>query len=244
MNYIAVGDIHGRFDLMERLLTKVFSDYPKHTLLFLGDYVDRGPDSYKVVDTIKQLVKNAGAIAVRGNHETMMLDYSRSIEMDSGDLWFSNGGRKTVHSYQEAVNDYTRRGYVKGFMKHRRFLESMPIYFETDELWASHAPIAKLDGETNHHRKSLNNCTWTYHPMANIDDEGTAAFNHGKLAVCGHIHRLREGMLQPRIFPHIIYTDTGCGCATWGPLTGVRIEDGKFIDYFQVKPEAEVVRNV
>jgi len=66
--YICVGDVHGRYDLLVKLLGMAKSRLPKHRLIFLGDMVDRGPDSFKVVDTIKKLTETTDAVALLGNH--------------------------------------------------------------------------------------------------------------------------------------------------------------------------------
>ncbi|GAK02244.1 serine/threonine protein phosphatase [Geomicrobium sp. JCM 19037] len=61
-----IGDIHGNYDELLQLLTHW--DPATETLIFLGDYIDRGPDSLQVVRHVMQLVKE-GAIALKGNHE-------------------------------------------------------------------------------------------------------------------------------------------------------------------------------
>lgn len=243
MNYIAVGDIHGRNDLLQKLLYQVDEKYPEHTLLFLGDYVDRGPDSYKVVAKIKELCEREQAIAVKGNHEAMMIDYIRNGASMSDHIWLWNGGHKTIQSYQRANGQYSRSGFIREAQQsgHLSWLEKLPLYHETDEIWASHAPISAKDGLSGHYRENRDACYWTYEPVATIGLESIGSYKHGKLAVCGHIHRLKEDVLTPRIYPHLVYTDTGCGCAPWGPLTGVRIEDGVYVDYMQVIPEEQNV---
>jgi serine/threonine protein phosphatase 1 len=79
----AIGDIHGRYDLLRTLLAQIATDAAsrasgKRTLLiFLGDYVDRGPDTRKVLDALVWLTRS-GAIEVRllqGNHEAMLASF-------------------------------------------------------------------------------------------------------------------------------------------------------------------------
>lgn len=246
MNYIAVGDIHGRYDLLLKLLYLLDEKYPEHLVLFLGDYVDRGPNSFQVIAKIKELCEREQAIAVMGNHEAMMIDFCNSGANNSNHLWLWNGGNKTIHSYQDATKDYTRSGFVKSVQQsgHLSWLRKLPLFYETDEIWASHAPISKKDGMEGKYRTMPDQCYWTYEPVGTIGQELEGSYNHGKLAVCGHIHRLKENVLVPRVYPHIVYADTGCGCAPHGPLTGVRIEDGIFIDYLQVNPEEKQVRTI
>ncbi len=70
--FIAVGDIHGCPEQLEEILEKA-SVYPDHKLVFLGDYIDRGPDSEAVIDRIRHL----DAIFIFGNHEDMLLKHLR-----------------------------------------------------------------------------------------------------------------------------------------------------------------------
>lgn len=236
--YLCVGDIHGRNDLLQRLLKRAEAEYPEHRLLFLGDYVDRGPDSFSVVDTIKKLCEAGRASAVMGNHEAMMIDYIKT-GMEKPDIWLMNGGNKTMHSYMETTGDYTHRGFKIACSRsgHLDWLKSLPLFYETNEIWASHAPVSREAGEKGDFRNEPHDLYWTYEPVETISLESSGSFNHGKLAVCGHIHRLREKELKPRIYDHIVYCDTGCGCAAWGPLSGIIVEDGKYVSYFQEVPE-------
>lgn len=239
MKYIAIGDIHGRRDLLQKLLQQIDEKYPEHMLLFLGDYVDRGPDSYQVITKIKELCDRDQAIAVMGNHEAMMIDYVHNGASVSDHIWLHNGGHKTMRSYMDATKQYSRSGFVRSFQQsgHFTWMKTLPLFYETDEIWASHAPIDLWTGKKGEYRTDAAALYWTYEPMKALYMEPGNSFNHGKLAVCGHIHRLQDKVLTPRIYPQIVYADTGCGCAPWGPLTGVCIEDGIYINYIQAVPE-------
>lgn len=227
--YVCIGDIHGRNDLLQELLKVKDLEYPEHQLLFLGDYIDRGPDSFQVIEEIKKRVE-AGAIALLGNHEEFMLNYYASHFTNLGHPWLlpNNGGRKTIASYQKVGKDYHWDAIFKVPNKygHIQFLKSLPLSYETDEIWASHAPIHK-DDRVQDDRYML---IWNY-----FEDEENA-MDRGKLSICGHIHALSRDILTPRIFPQIIYADTGSGCAQRGPLSAVVIEDGKYVKFFQAVP--------
>jgi len=99
----AVGDIHGRLDLLEDLLSLIERDARpstarRRTLVFLGDYVDRGPDSRGVVQRlITDLPQGFDAHFLKGNHEAILLDF-----LDDPwrlDHWLMNGGEETMRSY-------------------------------------------------------------------------------------------------------------------------------------------------
>ncbi|WP_426130576.1 metallophosphoesterase [Pararhizobium sp. PWRC1-1] len=99
MNTIAVGDIHGRADLLERLLKNIQAHHSGARVVFLGDIIDRGPDSKDCLDMVEsELKRNAASTHIMGNHEDLMLRF-----IDGGSArstsWCWNGGLATVTSY-------------------------------------------------------------------------------------------------------------------------------------------------
>jgi serine/threonine protein phosphatase 1 len=97
---IAVGDIHGRDDLLGRLLDRIATDEPGAHLVFLGDYVDRGEHSADVLRRLAGLSDQwSGPVTtLMGNHERMMLDFLDTPE-DSAGRWLRNGGLQTLASF-------------------------------------------------------------------------------------------------------------------------------------------------
>ena len=99
----AIGDIHGRADLLTELHRMILVDAASHTAerrliaVHLGDYVDRGPQSSDVIEVLSGTVlPGFETVFLKGNHEQLMLDY-----LDGGDsrTWFHNGGDATAESY-------------------------------------------------------------------------------------------------------------------------------------------------
>jgi diadenosine tetraphosphatase ApaH/serine/threonine PP2A family protein phosphatase len=101
----AVGDIHGCFRSLQELLGKIQAYAAEHEtgdykLVFLGDYVDRGPDSAQCVAMLRKLeAENPnGVVCLMGNHEQMMYsDYDENPEIHG---WLDNGGYQTLKSYE------------------------------------------------------------------------------------------------------------------------------------------------
>lgn len=95
----AVGDIHGRADLLDRLMMSIAEEAPANAqLVFLGDYLDRGPDSRGVVDRLIALRnERPDTIFLKGNHEAVFLDFLA----DPADYedWLHWGGAETLESY-------------------------------------------------------------------------------------------------------------------------------------------------
>ena len=97
-NYWFIGDIHGEIDLLDSLLRAILKHDPDQ-LIFLGDYIDRGPHSRQVVDRIMEL--DVPAACLMGNHELMMLSaYEDSPGVyNPMELWYRNGGEATLQSF-------------------------------------------------------------------------------------------------------------------------------------------------
>ncbi|AUX80091.1 MULTISPECIES: metallophosphoesterase family protein [Sinorhizobium] len=99
----AVGDIHGCLDELETLLSAIESAAPEGRVIFLGDLVDRGPESRGVVERIMAGPTQAGWqwLTLKGNHEDMLLSARKGLaEMSS---WLMNGGGETLESYGGAI---------------------------------------------------------------------------------------------------------------------------------------------
>ena len=106
----AIGDIHGRSDLLAALIEEAGREpklRDKRTIVFLGDLVDRGPDSLGAIDLAIGAKARAGAdeaIALMGNHEAMMrlaLDPETPWDdaIDAFDTWIANGGDRTMAEF-------------------------------------------------------------------------------------------------------------------------------------------------
>jgi serine/threonine protein phosphatase 1 len=96
MRELVIGDIHGCIRSFQGLLDAVALQ-KSDTLILLGDYVDRGPDSCAVVEKIIELQEQCNLVAIFGNHEQMMLDSQRNVEAYKG--WSMCGGGATMESY-------------------------------------------------------------------------------------------------------------------------------------------------
>lgn len=107
----AIGDVHGRADLLERLLGRINQDakdrgYAAWRLVTMGDYVDRGEQSAQVLARLRGILANGGwkngpseVVALRGNHEEMMVSFVEA-PAEAGARWLRNGGLQTLASYE------------------------------------------------------------------------------------------------------------------------------------------------
>jgi len=182
MTTVAIGDIHGMYDMLDRLLVEIdaFSirerriGHPK--LVFLGDYVDRGPDSRRVVRRLRAL-QGEFAVCLRGNHEDMMSRCEdRSIDWQKFVL---NGGTQTLASYD---------GHEDEFKNDRRWMASLPTSYEDELRMFVHAgikPNQPLADQTDATKM------WTRDEFINFQD----AFP--KYVVHGHTPTFRRYSLDP-----------------------------------------------
>jgi len=139
-----IGDIAGQYDCLLRLVERM----PKEEILLVGDLMDRGKDSKKVIEWAMQ----NKIMTLRGNHEDMMIDFYRNGNTPTskyygghdGHAWLWNGGSQTLESYGMSVNEERHGEIIKHIPEeHIQWLESLPLYYEADTYLVTHAPISK-----------------------------------------------------------------------------------------------------
>ena len=136
----AIGDIHGCLDALNRLLDKIGPDPERDRLVFLGDYINRGPDSRGVIDRLISLKRHhPNTIFLKGNHEVMFLDYLKGL---SRKLFLHAGGLETLNSYDI---DHFDEIYVKKSVPsaHVRFFKELVPYWESEDYIFVHAGFEK-----------------------------------------------------------------------------------------------------
>ncbi|HVO02357.1 MAG TPA: metallophosphoesterase family protein [Candidatus Cybelea sp.] len=125
----AIGDIHGRFDLLKKALATIERETTAATVVFLGDYIDRGPDSKPVVETLMRGPTRPGDrwICLKGNHEAMACDAAAGRDRF---LWLDNGGDATLRSFGGALPPAVLAWFA-----------ALPVTFETEHHLFVHAGI-------------------------------------------------------------------------------------------------------
>ncbi len=166
MRQIVIGDIHGCFYSFIDLLNKVKYNSTTDQLILLGDYIDRGPHSCKVVDALVQLQSKHGkdrCVCLCGNHEKMLLE-------EDGDptyLWLYNGGNQTILSYE---ND----GRV--ITNHLNWYKTLPLFYQTDRFIFCHAGLTYPDLHSNKENDFLWGRSWL--EIDRRKREKTVVFGH------------------------------------------------------------------
>ena len=204
MRTLAVGDIHGCSAALDALLA-VVAPTPADLLVFLGDYVDRGPDSKGVIDRLLAVRRTHRVVCLRGNHELMMVEARRNpAELRN---WLSVGGVQTMGSYPQAGR---RASFDDIPPEHWEFLErGLADYFETDTHVFVHA---NLEPDTPLAEQSDLYLFWEFM---------NAPVRHasGKVVVCGHSSQ-KTGL--PRAWPTTYCLDTAAYAGGWLTCLDVR----------------------
>lgn len=153
---IAIGDIHGDRRLLDDLLNAIADNPPPagltDRLIFLGDYVDRGPDSAGVLDRVCGLLESRpGTVALKGNHEDLMQRFLSAGETRAFALWMVNGGDATLVSYDveppDALDDPIEAARchrdLAGALptSHRRLLDTAPAISRHGDYAFVHAGV-------------------------------------------------------------------------------------------------------
>ena len=211
---IAIGDIHGCRIALEALLEAI-SPGPGDIIVVLGDYIDRGPDSRGVIDTLIELGKKTQLVGILGNHEEMMLDVVRHGQPHHS--WLRYGGLETLESYGFDGNlDFLPTA-------HDRFFDSLGDYFVIGDYFFTHAAY---DPETPLEHQSSELLRW--YSLT----EGLPSPHHsGRTAVVGHT-AARDGQILD--VGHLICIDTFCYGGGW--LTAIELPSRRL---WQVSAQGE-----
>jgi serine/threonine protein phosphatase 1 len=219
-----VGDIHGRLDLLQCLLEVIQRDAEAsradwRTVVFLGDYVDRGPDSRGVVERlIGDLPQGFDAHFLKGNHEAILLDFL--AEPWRLDHWLQNGGEETMRSYGVDTEGLAHLGAPPAAWRdafaeflpeaHLRFFRNLQLSVSFGDYLFVHAgirPGVPLGAQ------SEADLVWIRAPFLNHAEP------FGKIVVHGHT----PGQ-EPVTRSNRVGIDTGA--VFTGRLTALRLEDG------------------
>jgi serine/threonine protein phosphatase 1 len=209
MRTLAIGDIHGCSQALRALLDAVRPG-PDDWLVTLGDYVDRGPDSYGVMEQLLALHRAGRLVALRGNHEEMMLR-----ARDGGDdltFWVACGGKEALASYSP-LGDAGKLVDVPD--EHWHFIENVCVdWHETPTHIFVHANAyaqVPMDEQPGHMLR------WE-----GIDEFRPEPHYSGKVLVCGHTQQ-RSGL--PLNLGHAVCIDTWPYGAGW--LTCLDVTTGR-----------------
>lgn len=216
--FYLIGDIHGYYNKLSGLFDKIKKHITDNdTIIFLGDYIDRGHKSFEVIEFLIDLKDKYNVIYLKGNHESMFFDYLQGREIP---LYMYNGGQATIDSYIENM------GSLQLPEDHKIFFNSLKLYYETDDFIALHAGL----------RPGIPVELQSSYDMIWIREEFfLKQYRWPKLVVFGHTTTVNiTGLPIYEIYNdehrNIIGIDTGA--AYGGPLTCLRLPDKKIFQSY------------
>ncbi|MDZ4851786.1 MAG: metallophosphoesterase [Pirellulaceae bacterium] len=202
---IAIGDIHG-CSVALRSLVDLIAPQSDDTIVTLGDYVDRGPDSRGVIDFLIELPKQCRVVSLYGNHEEMMFEVV--VDEKPPYDWLRHGGVDTLDSY----------GFVGDLRvipeTHREFLSGLADYFQTETHFFVHA---NYDPNRDLEEQPPELLRWI-----KLTDVMPTPHRNGLRAIVGHTHHRMGEILD---LPHLVCLDTYCYGGFW--LTAMDVESGQ-----------------
>ena len=208
----AIGDIHGSLDALERLLDQINPDLTGDGLVFVGDYIDRGPRSKGVVDYILRLKDEAPPgqiICLKGNHEAMFLDF---LAGGPGEMFLFNGGLATMEDYWGDDWVGVDRESLTLPPDHAQFFQDLELYYEIPDYIFVHGglkPGVPLDEQVE------DDLLWIRGEFI------TSEADFGRRVIFGH-----TPFKQPLLMPNKIGIDTG---AVYGNfLTALKLPEEEF----------------
>ena len=216
---LAIGDMHGNFDRLLSVFHKVRWNPQKDLLIFLGDYVDRGPENLRCLRWAMEMSEKENVIALRGNHEQMMLAYYL-LERDS-EIWLPNGGYKT----EKEMNEWQKKD-PKALERVLKFIAARPLYHRVfvgnDEYIFCHAglkPGVPIEQQTDE------DLLW-------IREEFYMNYRGAAKVIVGHTPvqyiSLSHGLSQPlKLQNNVTMLDTGSFLPN-GKISCMDVLSGKF----------------
>lgn len=218
----AIGDIHGRFDLLFQLMRSIVKDVnmrprAQKRIVILGDFIDRGPNSAKIIEALSALSADDRMVVLKGNHEAALVDGIRG-DRSALEAWIDFGGDATLRSFGARDDDIWPADTRKLVDNVRRiippavvdWLESLPVTYRAGSYLFVHAGIKPGVALTKQHENDL---LW-------VRDEFTSSTaDHGAIVVHGHTISARVC-----VEPNRIGVDTGA--YRTGRLSAVALEGG------------------
>lgn len=236
----AIGDIHGQLKMLRAALTEVQRRLTgADTVVFLGDYIDRGENSALVIEAVLIFrAMKANIIFLRGNHEEMMLD---AFEGSGFNLWMENGGRQTIASYNllsyggpaEIVERDWREAIPES---HWHFLRETRLEWQSERFHFVHAGLVPPSQRENWgqlrsaYLVPAEPRLWIRRDFIDSEED------FGKIVVFGHTVQKTH---LPLIMGNKVGLDTGAFFG--GKLTvGVFDDAAAEVSFFQVSQSLEV----
>ncbi len=202
----AIGDVHGCAAELRSLLEKLplTSD---STIVFVGDYIDRGAHSKEVIETIFDLADAYPVVTLMGNHEGMLLDFIADPHSEDAGMFIYHGGSATLASYADDDGKFSIPE------AHLAFFEGLPLSYQTDEFFFVHAGVPNIPLESLNLERHGRQMLWLRKPFRE------STYTWSRKIVHGHSPVKKVEMCRNRI-------NIDTGCVHNRRLTAIQLPEG------------------
>lgn len=229
----AVGDVHGRCDLLEAVVSHAEQDAVSKgaspRFVFIGDICDRGYRSRQAYDFVAEVLENhTGSVLVKGNHDDLFCRAIKDKDEPSMSVWLMNGGIETLDSYCPGDTEGAVEVVRTMHADHLRMVDAASHYLEDDKILYVHAGIS---------------------PLKAIQDQNTHDLMWTRTEFLGHVGPLSHVVVHghtvvgdlPVVTENRVSIDTGAYHS--GRLTVAAVQEGKF-SFFQTDGNAKKIVHV
>lgn len=227
-----VGDVHGCYEQLGKIYNRINGvecsyDEPLRAV-FIGDYIDRGPQSKDCVEFLMMLTdKFKNIICLRGNHEQMLLDAWDGVHFNPG-LWLQNGGGDTLISYGmkpgQSIDEW--KNYIP--QSHIDWIRNLPLQHEDEDHIYVHAGLVPPDKVW---MEPYDERLWVRDQFISSDHD------FGKKVIFGHT-------IMPELLVRNNKIGIDTGCFATGKLTAVKVENGQIVDECQTFNSVSITTTV
>ena len=220
-----IGDVHGCFYTLQKLVEKIREKYPDNSIYCVGDLVDRGNFSYEVLE----YVISEKIIFTSGNHDYMFYYYFKDPGSPMGRAWFHNGAESTLRSYENRMDKID---------EHLNIIINAPLYVNHEDCFISHAGIStylknklpeNILGNLTKVEKVLREDLYDIHSILWSRDR---LINVGKLQIVGHT---RQSEINYDKESNVLYIDTAA--VAKNKLSAAVVEKNNIVEIISVKTE-------
>lgn len=235
--FYAVGDIHGCYDKLIKLYNQIktnyeaFKDEYTATIVFVGDYIDRGPNSKQVIDflrgndSVNKLDERFKHVFLMGNHEDMCISFYEHSTFENGQHWLGNGGYATLKSFGENLKALDiPSDYIE-------WMKGLQLWYNDPDLKYFFVHAGLLDKPVQEQLENKRTMLWIRGPFL------VSNYDWGQRIIHGH-----TPVKSPQIRFNRINIDTGAvynmsddPWDDYGNLTAVRLIPDKEPAFIQVR---------
>jgi len=216
MKYV-IGDIHGEYTKLKSLMQFISKKDKSPSLVFIGDYVDKGENPKKCLDYLLELSGIYDCNFIMGNHEYKWIEYSEN-EPETGDYLLKYGGLNTIKSFSDRINIKSVQEIL--LTEYALLFNALIPFWQNENYFVCHSGIPSSMYSTQPHDFTLNDFLFNRYNFIQ-----SQKLYLGKKVIFGH-----TGFYYPYVDRYKIGIDTSACYIKEQPLTSFCLDDASFIN--------------